>query len=84
MIRQVLRNGQITLPKEAVQFFHLKEKDLVEVEFDRSGIHLKPIAMTPEEYEKLAQKLDSLKKERGKIYRSSDEVRKHLDDLNRP
>ena len=84
MIRQVLRNGQVTLPKEAVEYFHLKERDLVEVEFDRSGIHLKPIAIeefSKEEYAKLAKKLDSLRRGRGKVYKTTDEARRHLDRL---
>lgn len=86
MIRQVLRNSQITLPKEAVRFFHLQEKDLLEVKFDRSGIHLKPVAteeFSDEEYTKLAAKLDALKSTRGKIARSTQEARQHLERLKR-
>lgn len=86
MIRQILRNGQVTLPKEAVEFFHLREKDLLEVEFDRSGIHLKPLTLqefSEEEYDKLARKLNSLKRTKGKVYRTTDEVRRHLDRLMR-
>lgn len=84
MIRQVLRNGQITLPKEAVEFFHLKEQDLLEVEFDRSGIRLKPLALeefSRAEYAKLARKLDLLKRTKGKVYSSTAEARRHLDRL---
>lgn len=86
MIRQLLRNGQVTLPKEAVEYFHLKERDLVEVGFDRSGIHLKPLAIeefSGSEYEKLAKKLDSLKRIKGKVYTSTDEARRHLKRLMR-
>ncbi len=87
-IRQVLRNGQVTLPKEAVEFFHLRERDLMEVEFDRSGIHLKPLAIeefSPSEYAKLAKKLDALKRRsRGRAYATTDEARRHLDRLMRP
>lgn len=85
MIRQLLRNGQVTLPKDAVKFFHLKEKDPLEVHFDRSGIHLKPLAaddFTEEECKKLVKKLKSLeKREKTKIYHSTDEALKHLDRL---
>ena len=87
MIRQMLRNGQLTLPKEAVEFFHLKERDLVEVEFDRVGIHLKPLAIeefSQNEYTKLAKKLDALKaRTRGKVYATTAEVRQHLNRLMR-
>lgn len=87
MIRQLLRNGQVTLPKEAVEFFHLKDRDLVEVEFDRAGIHLKPLAIeefSRSEYLKLAKKLDALRKSRrGKTYATTAGARKHLDQLMR-
>ncbi len=84
MIRQVLRNGQVTLPKEAVKFFHLKEQDLVEVEYDHSGIHLRPLAVedfSPAEYSKLAKKLDALRRTKGRIYKTTGEARRHLDRL---
>lgn len=86
MVRQVLRNGQITLPREAVKFFHLKPKDLVDVEFDRKGIHLRPLAVeefSQAEYDKLARKLDVLKKRapKGKSYTTTVEARRHLDQL---
>ena len=87
MIRQVLRNGQITLPKTAVRFFHLKAKDLVDVQFDRSGIHLKPVAeeeFSQAEYAKLAKKLDSLKgRAKGKTFSTTAEAQRHLDRLMR-
>jgi len=82
MVRQVLRNGQITLPKDAVTFFHLKPRDLLEVAFDRTGIHLTPIAreeFSPAEYAKLAKKLDALKRRAPrKAYATTDDARRHL------
>ena len=87
MIRQVLRNGQITLPKDAVERFHLKANDLVEVRVDRFGIHLKPLAIeefSDAEYETLAKKLDAMKKRaRGKIYSTTQGARDHLNRLMR-
>ena len=87
MIRQVLRNGQVTIPKEAVEFFHLKAKDLVDVQFDRFGIHLKPLAIeefSRAEYTKLAKKLRALRKRtQGKVYTTTHDVRRHLDRLMR-
>ncbi len=85
MVRQVLRNGQITLPKDAITFFHLKPKDLVDVRFDRFGIHLKPLAIeefSEVEYAKLAKKLTALKHPiKGNSYASTTEARRHLDRL---
>lgn len=87
MVRQVLRNGQVTLPKEAVEFFHLKPRDLLEVRFDRSGIHLKPLAIeefSDAEYARLAKKLDALKaRGRGRVYTTTREARHHLRRLMR-
>ena len=86
MIRQMLRNGQITLPKEAVKRFNLKTKDLVEVTIDRCGIYLKPLAIeefSEAEYAKLAKKLDDLKAGRkGKTYQTTEDARRHLDRLS--
>ena len=85
MVRQVLRNGQVTLPKEAVKFFHLKPKDLVDVRFDRLGIHLRPLTLedfSQAEYDKLARKLDALKRRtKGRSYTTTEDVRRHLDRL---
>ena len=87
MIRQMLRNGQVTLPKEAVDRFHLKPKDLVEVTVDQLGIHLRPLAIeefSSGEYVRLAKKLDALKRRTvRKSYATTDAVRRHLDRLTR-
>ena len=87
MIRQMLRNGQVTLPKEAVKRFHLKTKDLLEVTIDRLGIHLKPLAIeefSGAEYARLAKKLDALKRRNTrKAYATTDDTRRHLDRLTR-
>ena len=87
MIRQMLRNGQVTLPKEAVKRFHLKTKDLLEVTVDRLGIHLRPLAIeefSSGEYARLAKKLDVLKRRGGrKTYATTAAVRRHLDRLAR-
>ena len=87
MVRHVLRNGQITLPKEVMTFFHLKPQDLVDVRFDRTGIHLKPLSVeefSQAEYDKLARKLDALKKRtKGSVYTTTEEARRHLDRLMR-
>lgn len=87
MVRQMLRNGQVTLPKEAVKRFHLKAKDLLEVTVDRLGIHLRPLAIeefSSAEYVRLAKKLDTLKRRGARnTYATTDAVRRHLDRLAR-
>ena len=88
MVRQLLRNGQITLPKDAVRQLHLKAKDLLEIRVDRFGIHLRPLPvqeLSREEYAKLAKKLDALKaRSRAKAYTSTEDARRHLDRMMRP
>ena len=85
MVRQVLRNGQVTLPKDAITFFHLKPKDLVDVQFDRFGIYLKPLAIeefSQAEYATLAKKLTALKRRtKGNASATTSEARRHLDRL---
>lgn len=85
MIRQLLRNGQVTLPKEAVRRFHLKTKDLLEVTVDRLGIHLRPLAIeefSSQEYARLAKRLDALKRQgKRRVYATTDAARRHLDRL---
>lgn len=86
MIRQILRNGQVTLPKEAVKFFNLKEQDLLDIHFDRAGIHLKPLSteeLSSQEYAKLAKKLDSLQNSKGKVFSTTVQARDHLKKLSR-
>ena len=87
MNRQVLRHGQITLPKEVIRFFNIKEHDLLEIKFDRSGIYLKPAVsenFSDQEYDKLARKLDALKKVKGRIYESPKDAKDHLRRLSKP
>ncbi len=86
MVRQMLRNGQITLPKEIVTFFHLKERDLLEIGFDTSGIHLRPLSQqefSETEYTLLAKKLTALKykETKRKRYKTSTGVTLHLNRL---
>lgn len=88
MIRQLLRNGQVTLPKQATSYFHLKTRDLLDVSVDRFGIHIKPVALqefSEDDYAKLAKCLDALKARGGRrVYKSTQSARLHLDRLMRP
>ena len=87
MIRRLLRNGQVTLPRQAVEHFHLKEQDPLKITVDRFGIHIKPLAIeefSKDEYVKLAKRLDALKaRGRGKVYKTIRDARQHLDRLMR-
>jgi len=73
MFRQLLRNGQVTLPKEAVELFHLEPGDPLDIQFDRKGIYIKPLTaeeFSDEEYALLAKKLNSLKHTKGKVFKT--------------
>lgn len=88
MLRQILRNGQITLPKKALQELGLSEHDLLDIKYDSEGIHLRPLPVeefSEDEYEKLAKKLDALKKKKakGKVFNSTAEARRHLGRLSK-
>lgn len=86
--RQILRNGQITLPKKALQDLDLSEHDLLDVKYDAAGIYLRPLVVdefSEVEYDALERKLDSLKnkKTKGKAYQTTSEARKHLERLSK-
>lgn len=86
MIRQLLRNGQLTLPKEVLLFFNLQPHDLLDIKFDESGIFLRPAPIeefTDEEYDQLAEKIERLKRKgvKGKTFSSTTEFRSYLDKL---
>jgi len=85
MLRRITRNKQLTIPKEIMDRLHLSEGDYVSIEYDDAGIHLRPVVINEfsnDDYEKLAAKLDQIKKEEpGMTYNSSDSARNHLKSL---
>lgn len=86
MLRRITRNKQLTLPKEFMKRLYIKEGDYVSLECDGSAIKLKPVIInefTETDYQKLAAKLDQLKKEPGKRYHDSPSARGHLKRLMR-
>ena len=84
MLRRITRNKQLTIPKEIMDRLHLHEGDYVSVDCDDSSIHLRPVIIdefSNDDYKKLANKLDQLKKEPGTHYNGSDSARTHLKRL---
>lgn len=84
MLRRITRNKQLTLPKEFMERLYIKEGDYVNIECNGSAIKLKPVTInefTDTDYQKLAARLDQLKKEPGKRYLNSVSARGHLKRL---
>ena len=84
MLRRITRNKQVTIPKEFMGHLHLKEGDYVSIECDDDSIRLRAVDIqefSRNDYEKLASKLDQLKKERGTRHKDSTSARKHLKNL---
>ena len=84
MLRRITRNKQLTIPKEFMEWFHLREGDYVNISCDDSSIRLQPVTIeefSDGDYKKLAVKLDQLKKEQGTPYEDSKGARKHLKRL---
>ncbi len=81
MLRRITRNRQVTIPKEFMARLHLKEGDYVNMEFGGDSIRLRAVhfeEFSPDDYRKLASKLDQLKKGKGKVFKTSSGARKHL------
>ena len=84
MLRRITRNKQLTLPKEFMERLYLKEGDYVNLECDGTAIKVKPVMVTEvaeTDYQKLADKLDQMKKEPGKRCEDSSSARGHLKRL---
>jgi len=84
MLRRITRNKQLTIPKEFMERFHLKEGDYVNINCDDSCIRLQPVTIdefSDGDYKKLAAKLDQLKKEQGSTHEDSKSARNHLKHL---
>jgi AbrB family looped-hinge helix DNA binding protein len=84
MLRRITRNKQVTIPKEFLGRLNLKEGDYVSIEFDDDSIRLRAVDIqefSRKDYEKLAFKLDQLRKERGTRHKDSASARKHLKNL---
>jgi len=84
MLRKITRSGQVSIPRDVLNHFDLKEGDYVDIAQGKSAILVKPVsvdAFSPRDYEKLAAKLAEVEKEKGRRYPDSETARKHLKDM---
>jgi AbrB family looped-hinge helix DNA binding protein len=84
MLRRITRNKQVTIPKEFMGRLHLNEGDYISIECDDDCIRLRAVDIQEfgrNDYEKLASRLDQLKKEQGTHHKDSASARKHMKNL---
>ena len=81
MLRKITRSGQVSIPKKILNHFDLKEGDYVDIESSETSILIKAVTLnnfSPQDYEKLAAKLDEVDKEKGLTFSDSNSAREHL------
>ena len=74
----------MTIPKVFMDQLYLNEGDYVSIECDDDSIRLRAVDIqefSRNDYEKLASRLDQLKKESGTRHKDSASARKHLKSL---
>ena len=81
MLRKITKNGQLSIPKNFLNHFHLQAGDYVDIECGESAIVIKPVTIeefSREDYEKLAAKLAQIEEEKGRTFPDSESAREHL------
>jgi len=86
-IVKVIRNGQITLPKEFRDALGINEGQILEAEIEESRIILKPLAfvergsvLSSKGKEKVKEAIEDIK--RGEVSKVYDDVDEMIRDLN--
>ena len=82
---KVLRNGQVTLPKGLRKVLGIKEGDVLEVDFNKAGVVLKPKVLVDKESilskkgeRKLKEALDAFKKGEARSFRNAEDLIREL------
>ena len=86
MLKQLLRRGQLTIPRDLLRRYALKEQDYVEVSQTAEGILIRPVSITDyslAELETLRAKLNALPRGKKHLFRSFEESKRRLDALKR-
>jgi len=81
MIRQLTKRKTITIPSDVLKHVGSKPGDLFEIGDDGSRIILTPKVVGDRFTKKEWSKLETLVRERGKIYRSGARAKDHLKKL---
>jgi len=84
---KVLRNGQVTLPKGLRKVLGIKEGDVLEVDFNKAGVVLKPKVLVDKESilskkgeRKLKEALDAFKKGEARSFRNAEDLIRELNN----
>lgn len=82
---KVLRNGQVTLPKGLRKVLGIKEGDVLEVDFNKAGVLLKPKVLVDKEStlskkgeRKLKEALDAYKKGETRSFKNAEDLIQEL------
>ena len=82
---KVLRNGQVTLPKGLRKVLGIKEGDVLEVDFNKAGVLLKPKVLVDKEStlskkgeRKLKEALYAYKKEETRSFKNAEDLIQEL------
>lgn len=81
MLRKINRTGQLSIPKKVLASLQLHEGDYVDIEYADASILIKranDAELSPEEYDKLADKLANVEAEVGLTFLDSNAARSHL------
>ena len=83
---KVLRNGQVTLPKGLRQVLGIKEGDVLEVDFAKTGVVLKPKVLVDKESvlskkgeRKVKEALAAYKKGEARSFKSAEDLIQELE-----
>lgn len=83
---KVLRNGQITMPKELRRVLRIKEGDILEIRLEKSGVLLKPKVLVDKESvlskkgeTKLKEALEEYKRGKVKSFRRVQDLIEEID-----
>jgi len=83
---KVLRNGQVTLPKGVRKILDIKEGDVLEVAFGKTGVVLKPKVLVDKESilsakgeKKVKEALDAYKKGETRSFKNVNDL---IEELN--
>ena len=82
-IAKVSSKGQITIPNKIRNYLHLKENQFISFEITNQGVMFFPVEIqkkmdfTEEEW----MKIDKLKKQKGKVFKTGMAAKKYLNSL---
>ncbi|MEW6189667.1 MAG: AbrB/MazE/SpoVT family DNA-binding domain-containing protein [Actinomycetota bacterium] len=81
MVRRLSERNTITIPKDILKRIGLKPGDYFEITDDGNRIILTPKIVEDKFTDEEWEKLEKLARERGRVYKTATEAKKHLEGL---